>query len=78
MVGGALVRSLQKLALVLNKLNHPELALGYAHAATCIDTGARKARYQAAVACMALACPGAALFYIQGVRLFSHLRCAVE
>ena len=74
MCDGAVVKALQNLALVLNKLNHPDLALGYAHAATRIDPTASKARYQAASACLALGSPHAALWYSSGVRsgTFTH------
>ena len=67
--GGAVIKALQNLAVVLNKLNHPELALGYAHAATRLDRSAQKAHYQAAVACLELGQPWAALYYAGHVRI---------
>ena len=68
MFGGIFIESLQNLALVLNTIGHPELALGYAHAATRLDVKAHKAHYQAAVACLELDRPYAAFHYIASVR----------
>ena len=68
MFGGNFIESLQNSALALNNIGQPELALGYAHAATRLDVKAHKARYQAAVACLELDHPYAAFHYIASVR----------
>ena len=72
----ALIKALHNLALVLNRMNHHELALGYAHTATRLDATAVKARYQAAVACMALGHHSAALHYVVAVRTSACGPCA--
>ena len=63
-----MLKALQNLANVLNKLGHHSLALGYANAALIIHPEAKKAAYAAALACSRLGCPMAALAFLYEVR----------
>jgi hypothetical protein len=72
--GGAVIKALQNMSLALTRLDHHELALGYAHVATRLQPDAAKAHFWAATAAHKLHAYEAARFYLGQARFV--LTCA--